>query len=539
MTCERTTKNTESGGEGVAQGGGATAPGSRPAHHVPDPGLFLGPKFRNPWETFEDRTLGQVMEWSRQRKKDKINTDGYLVGNMHPTPEDYRRAFPLHPVDWQALAAGPPPGGIQAVWVGHATVLVQMGGVTFITDPCFNERCSFVQFAGPRRVVPSALTGTEPQLPHLDFVLLSHNHYDHLDTGSVRTLNKRYGKALTWYVPLGLGSWFRSEDVECVVELDWWQSVQHQHRAPPGRRDKGAGDKQEQGSSSGSSGSSSSEVTVTMVPAQHWSMRTGLDRCRTLWGGYVVTANPTPSSTSSSSSNNVSTSTPATAPAASATVSVMEPASSSAPASESTPASPSGPATAMASSKGGGSSGSSDKPLRFYFVGDTGYCSVFKEIGERFGGIDLAAIPIGAYEPRWFMRPQHTNAEEGLMVAQDVRAAVSIGIHTATWSLTDEPLDEPPARLVASLAAAGLPADSFVTLQHGERAVVVGGRLVNSPATLPVADSPAIAAAAAIVAADTKAAAEAKAATKAGPQPEEEEAATVASGGGRCGPLNC
>ncbi|KAG2422586.1 hypothetical protein HXX76_015914 [Chlamydomonas incerta] len=470
MTCEASTSNGKAGGKADGT--------SRPAHHVPDPGLLLGPKFCNPWETFEERTFGQVMEWSRQRKKDKINTDGHLVGNMHPTPEDYRRAFPLHPVDWAALAAGPPPGGIQAVWVGHATVLVQMGGVTFITDPCFNERCSFVQFAGPRRVVPSAITGTEPQLPPLDFVLLSHNHYDHLDTGSVRTLNTRYGKALTWYVPLGLGSWFRGESVDRVVELDWWQSAAHPVK-----------------------GGGGSQVTVTMVPAQHWSMRTGLDRCRSLWGGYVVTATPPAAAASPAEA----ASTPA---AVSATVSVSEAPS---PASPPQHLQPQEEQQQQALQPQQGSS----KPLRFYFVGDTGYCPVFKEIGERFGGIDLAAVPIGAYEPRWFMRPQHTNAEEGLMVAQDVRAAVSIGIHTATWSLTDESLDEPPARLAASVAAAGLPTGSFVTLQHGERAVVVDGRLVNNPATLPVAGSPAIAAAAAMVAADGNAAAAAKAAAEA------------------------
>ncbi|GLC42416.1 hypothetical protein PLESTM_001330900 [Pleodorina starrii] len=387
---------------------------------------------------------------------------------MRPTVEDYRRAFPLNPVDWTALA-NPPADGVQAVWVGHATVLVQMGGMTFITDPVFSERCAPVQFAGPKRVVPPALTGCEPQMPPLDFVLLSHNHYDHLDTDSVRTLNRRYGKALTWYVPLGLRPWFAGEGVRTnLVELDWWQSVEHRNAA------------------------SGKSVTITMVPAQHWSARGILDRFRTLWGGYVVTAPPPPPS-------------PPTDAAPVAAAAAAQPGQAGGNGNGGgNGAGLQGPATAWSDpcaaaegaprTPGGGTGGApaaaaaaaAVAPLRFYFVGDTGYCSVFKEIGERLGPIDLAAIPIGAYEPRWFMRPQHTNSEEGLQVALDVRAAVSIGIHTATWSLTDEPLDEPPTRLQAAVREQGLPPSSFVTLQHGEKAVVRGGKLQNTPNTLPV-----------------------------------------------------
>ncbi|PNH03963.1 N-acyl-phosphatidylethanolamine-hydrolyzing phospholipase D [Tetrabaena socialis] len=236
-----------------------------------------------------------------------------------------KRAFPLNPVDWAALAA-PPPDTVQAVW---------MDGFTFITDPVFSERCAPVQFAGPKRLVAPALTCEEPQMPALDFVLLSHNHYDHLDTGSVRSLHRRYGKGLTWYVPLGLRSWFASEGVTNVVELDWWQSVTH------------------------ASDTSNKSVVITMVPAQHWAARGVRDRCRSLWGGYVRPGTGT---------GRCRRRRPGRAPA-------------------SAPAPP--------------------RPLRFYFVGDTGYCPVFTEIGKRFAPIDLAAVPIGAYDPRWFMKPQH------------------------------------------------------------------------------------------------------------------------------------
>lgn len=85
---------------------------------------------------------------------------------------------------------------------------------------------------------------------------------------------------------------------------------------------------------------------------------------------------------------------------------------------------------------------------RFWFGGDTGYCSVFKEIGDRLGPFDLSAIPIAAYEPRWFHRPAHLDPFDAVKVHQDVGSKRSVGVHCCTWSLTDEPLDEPPKLLV-------------------------------------------------------------------------------------------
>ncbi|KAG2486110.1 hypothetical protein HYH03_015205 [Edaphochlamys debaryana] len=417
------------------------------------------------------KSFGDIMKWRKEQKASGVEPmRPTLMGKPKPSAAELRAAFPLAPVDWGALAA-PPSDAIQAVWVGHATVLVQMGGATFLTDPVFSERCSPTQLYGPKRVAPPALTAADPLLTRLDFVLLSHNHYDHLDTDSVRALNKRFGQALTWYVPLGVGRWFASEGVKSVREMDWWESAEHPLQ--------GGG-----------------SVTVTMTPAQHWSARGILDRFQTLWGGFVVTAPappPAPSNLTTSSSSGPSPTSPASAPASST------PSPPDASAGPATPAAP-----AAAGPKGGA------EPLRFYFVGDTGYGPFFPEIGKRLGPFDLAAIPIGAYEPRWFMKPQHVNAEEGLQIAQEVGARVSIGIHTATWVLTDEPLDEPPARLEAAVRAAGLPPTSFVTLQHGAMAVVRGGELVNAPPTLPVEASEKLPAAAA---APSKAKAEAASGT--------------------------
>ena len=106
--------------------------------------------------------------------------------------------------------------------------------------------------------------------------------------------------------------------------------------------------------------------------------------------------------------------------------------------------------------------------FRFFFAGDSGYCPHFKQIGEKFGKIDLAAIPIGAYEPRWFMSKYHISPEESVRVHQDINAEKSVGIHWGTFMLTDEPLDEPPERLAEAAENAGLESDAFVVLKHGE-----------------------------------------------------------------------
>ena len=106
---------------------------------------------------------------------------------------------------------------------------------------------------------------------------------------------------------------------------------------------------------------------------------------------------------------------------------------------------------------------------QFYFAGDTGYSADFIETRERLGAPDFAAIPIGAYEPREFMRESHCNPEEAVQIFQDLGAGQAIGVHWGTFKLTLEPLAEPPQRLRAALEAAEIPVDRFRALTHGER----------------------------------------------------------------------
>jgi L-ascorbate metabolism protein UlaG (beta-lactamase superfamily) len=143
-------------------------------------------------------------------------------------------------------------------WIGHATVLVPLGGLNFLTDPHFSERASPVQFMGPKRWQPPGIAFAD--LPRIDVVLLSHNHYDHLDAGSVALLKKQRGGAPLFLVPLGVNRWMAGAGIRHVRKMDWWDATDVR------------------------------DAVVTFVPAQHWSRRTLADTNTTLWGGFVVRA---------------------------------------------------------------------------------------------------------------------------------------------------------------------------------------------------------------------------------------------------------
>ncbi|KIZ07365.1 N-acyl phosphatidylethanolamine phospholipase D [Monoraphidium neglectum] len=340
-------------------------------------------RFDNPWPTWKgDKSLWDLREFAKQMRELRAPNYGYLSYKRQPTLADMSAAFPLRAPDYDALSS-PDPAAVSALWVGHASVLVQMEGLTLWTDPVLADRASPLPFVGPRRAVPPALSPEDPWLPKVDAILISHNHYDHLCAPSVKRLHRRYGDDLVWYVPLGLAEWFAARGIKNVKELGWWEQAQH-----PG-----------------------SKVQLVLTPAQHWSARGIMDRRKTLWGGWAALG----------------------------------------------------------------------ERSRFWFAGDTGYAPVFKEIGQRLGPFDLSAIPIGAYEPRAFMAPQHVGPDEAVTIHRDVRSRRSIAIHCCTFHLTLEPLDEPPALLAREAAARGLADDEFVCLQHGAMMTVKDGAVVNSP----------------------------------------------------------
>ena len=162
--------------------------------------------------------------------------------------------FPLLKPDAAFLAANRVEPTL--TWIGHASLLLQIGGVNVLTDPHLTERASPVSFAGPKRHVAPAFDFDT--LPHADVVVISHNHYDHLDLETVKRLNRQKGGPPMFFVPLGLKDWFKAQGIDNVTELDWWESANH------------AG------------------LKLTLAPVQHWSSRTPWDRDKTLWGSWVV-----------------------------------------------------------------------------------------------------------------------------------------------------------------------------------------------------------------------------------------------------------
>lgn len=259
--------------------------------------------------------------------------------------------------------------GMRVTWLGHASVLVEMDELVFLTDPIFSQRASPVQLMGPKRFRPPPCT--VDQLPKIDAVVISHTHYDHLDYNTVKSLNERFGSELRWFVPLGLLDWMQRCGCENVIELDWWEE-----NCVPGH----------------------DAVTFVFTPSQHWCKRTVTDDNKVLWGSWSVL----------------------------------------------------GPWN------------------RFFFAGDTGYCVAFEQIGKRFGPFDLAAIPIGAYEPRWFMKHQHVDPEEAVRIHIDVQAKKSVAIHWGTFALANEYYLDPPVKLNEALERYGLKKEDFFVLNHGE-----------------------------------------------------------------------
>ena len=298
--------------------------------------------FFNPWAPFKNRRL-QVLQWKLGK---------------NPYDKSVPPRVPVVANDGGYLKDREQPPSV--TWVGHSTFAVQEGGDVFLTDPHFGRRALI-----PARLTPPGIP--LEAVPAEAFAVLSHNHYDHMDAWTVRHLPE----TLSWFVPLGLGAWFRKQGRQ-AVEMDWWQSVRH------GR------------------------WTLTCLPAQHWSDRLGMGRNATLWCSWLLDS--------------------------------------------------------------GGSGG-----RRYYFAGDSGYYHGFAEIGRRFPGIDVAFLPIGAYEPRWFMRAQHVDPEEGYQAFLDLGARTMIPMHWGCFDLTDEPVDLAPKVLAEVLERQGGDRERVRTLAVGER----------------------------------------------------------------------
>ncbi|KAJ1721184.1 hypothetical protein LPJ53_004261 [Coemansia erecta] len=357
--------------------------------------LMIGGRFVNPFETWRDKTLWDFLRWVATRKtgnglprdKAKLIQDlplalpHYELLNAFSHPTKVRQTptsssssqeslaenseSPLCYAEYPAVESLDRLATMTATWLGQSTCFVQMEGLNILTDPIFKRRTVY-SWLGPERLrpVPCQLE----DLPVPDVVLVSHNHFDHLDIDVVRKL----GDSVTWYVPLGLGSWFARQGVSNVREMDWWQENELTVR--------------------------DRTFSIVATPTQHWSGRNGLDSNCTLWSSFLV--------------------------------------------------------------KG--------KESSVFHCGDTGYCPAFEEIGRRYGPVDLAILPIGSYEPRWYMCHQHVNPDDAVLIHRDLGARRSIGVHWGTFMMSDEHYMAPPRDLAAASEKRGLAADEFIAPQFGK-----------------------------------------------------------------------
>jgi L-ascorbate metabolism protein UlaG (beta-lactamase superfamily) len=327
--------------------------------------MYAVPRYRGPVsDHFDGRKFHNQVAIERLRGTGRIiftRLWEYLVRAVQNRPE------PGWPV-WIDDPAGSPPtpriSDLRITFVNHATLLIQMEGMNILTDPHWSERASPFSWAGPKRHRAPGIRFED--LPPIDLVLISHNHYDHMDLPTLRRLMARgHPRVLT---PIGNAAFLKSKGIP-TGEIDWWQSV----TLPGG-------------------------LTVASVPAQHFSARSFTDRDNALWGGFVVQG----------------------------------------------------------------------KKESVFFAGDTGYGPHFAEIGRRYPGIRVALLPIGAYLPRWMMKPVHVSPEEAVQAAADLGARIAIPMHYGTFKLSDEGIDDPIKDLHQALEKLGSRAPTFVVLKPGE-----------------------------------------------------------------------
>jgi L-ascorbate metabolism protein UlaG (beta-lactamase superfamily) len=315
----------------------------KPGSDAPFPKHFDGTRFYNP-DAPQARGLLDLPRWK-------------LTSRPEPSPRflsDVEPCIPPRRVEGS---------GLRTTLVNHSTLLVQQRACNILTDPIWSERASPLRWAGPRR---RRIPGVSwENLPGIDVVLISHNHYDHLDLPTLRRLAARGDS--TFLVPAGVARLLRSEKVGPVHELDWGEAW-----SKPGPVEN---------------------YTIHCVPALHFSSRGIFDRNITLWCGYVIEC----------------------------------------------------------------------RERLVYFAGDTAFGPHFAQIREKFGPPRLALLPIGAYEPRWFMSAAHMAPDEAVRAQEILAATTSIAIHHGTFQLADEGLDTPKKQLLAC-ARRG----SFLALHNGQ-----------------------------------------------------------------------
>ncbi|PWY92055.1 Metallo-hydrolase/oxidoreductase [Aspergillus heteromorphus CBS 117.55] len=355
--------------------------------------------FQNPWDSWRTPSFGDITRFWRQLITGKIK----FPDTTPPTVIVQKPTF---------LPTRETPN-LRATWLGHACYYVEFpSGLRVLFDPVFEDRCSPLSFMGPKRYtdVPCQID----EIPTIDAVVISHNHYDHLSHPTVTEISKRHPNC-HFFAPLGNKDWFTSIGIKNVTELDWWDE-----RDLVLSPSQGSGPEVEGAGEGAGSGPSDITARIGCLPSQHTSNRGIFDRSKTLWASWYI--------------------------------------------------------------ESGGK--------KLYFGGDSGYrtvpelpadtddwapeynfptCPAFKEIGKYRGPFDLGLIPIGAYQPRWFMSTMHADPHDAVRIFEDTKCKKAMGIHWGTWVLTNEEVLEPPKKLKEALSRHGIPeVGVFDVCQIGE-----------------------------------------------------------------------
>jgi L-ascorbate metabolism protein UlaG (beta-lactamase superfamily) len=324
---------------------------TRPLYYGPITDHFDGKKFHNYDPSKGVFSLQDIMKWQYYEFRDDIKKlwPKYLDDVVEAKVEE--RVYGEK---------------IKVTFVNHATFLIQANGINYLTDPLFSERVSPLTWAGPKRYRKSGINITN--LPPIDYIILSHDHYDHCDIDALYYIQQKFGSKIL--SGLGMSKFLSISGIKSE-DMDWWDEyIIHE------------------------------KVKVNFVPAIHWSGRYGLvGNNRTLWGGFVI----------------------------------------------------------------------STGKEQIYFSGDTAFSGdVFKKIADKFHNLKIALIPIGAYEPRWFMKTHHINPEEAVAIHKILGVKTSIAAHFGSFALSAEGEGKPEQDLRSAMRKAKIGMDRFLILKHGE-----------------------------------------------------------------------
>ena len=312
-------------------------------NHLEKSANFDGERFKNLTPPDSKKTFSKFLKWRFQTEREEWPEWVEIKQNK---------------VKYQRIEQG-----VNVTFINHATILLQIDGVNILTDPVYSDRTSPFSFLGPKRV---KLPGVKfKDLPKIDVILISHNHYDAFDKKTLERLILRDNPKIVFGI--GNSYYLDKENRKNAIEMNWGDKLQFQN------------------------------LLFTFLPNQHWSKRNLFDDNRSLWGSFAI-----------------------------------------------------------------------EGSKKIYFAGDTGYSDHFKNIQKEFDYFDLSLIPIGAYEPRWFMKYYHMNPKEAVKAHLDLKSKKSIGMHFGTFQLTNEAIDDPIKDLKKARDEYDINKDSFFTLKEGD-----------------------------------------------------------------------